>query len=257
MQAKIWVSLVVPIALGLSFVVFRRLVPTSSANPEEEPITDEERRVFRWWEVGACLPFFVVCPLLVFGWYFLLKQAASAFHHDFPDTRFLVEPTPIIWAIPAILLGAFSALIPIDCLYQALLRDRYCRFERYCVERAGVAGNRVCMWLAMFVFTGSAVFFLASVTTFSRFTEEGVEIQRALSFRSTFYDYGRVQLIEHRATFRASNGKTVDRPHHVILFDDGTTWDSREGLRDPLPELDGQIVQLVSRRSARPILERP
>jgi hypothetical protein len=111
--------------------------------------------------------------------------------------------------------------------------------------------------LAVIVFAGSAVLFLAGVTSFSRFTDAGIEIQRPLSFRSAFYEYARVKAIEHAATFRAPIGKTVKRPHYVILFEDGTSWSSREGLRDPVPEVDRQIAQLVSQRSGRPIIEQP
>ena len=64
-------------------------------------------------------------------------------------------------------------------------------------------------------------------------------------------------MIAHPATSRAPIGSTIPRPHHVILFDDGTSWSSDEGLRDPMPVVDGQIAQLVSERSKRPITEQP
>ncbi len=53
----------------------------------------------------------------------------------------------------------------------------------------------------MITFAVAAVFFVAGVTTFTRFTDRGIEIQHPFSFRSTFYDYTRVRSIEHRATF--------------------------------------------------------
>ena len=43
----------------------------------------------------------------------------------------------------------------------------------------------------------------------------------------------------------------------MIRFDDGTEWSSRDGLRDPVPELDGRVTQFVSEASKRPIIEQP
>jgi len=98
---------------------------------------------------------------------------------------------------------------------------------------------------------------VAGVTTFARFTEAGIEIGRPLSFHSRFYEYARVQAIEHRATSRAPSGNAVERTHFVILFDDGASWSTLAGLRHPVPEVDGRIAELVSRRCRRAIIERP
>ena len=106
-----------------------------------EPISDEERSVFRRWEVGSLVPILLLIPLLGYAWYLGLTRAASLFHHEAQGTRFLLQPSPVYWAIPP--------------------------------------------------------------------------------------------------------------------FEDGTSWSSREGLRDPVPKVDGQIAELVSQRSKRPITEQP
>ncbi len=67
----------------------------------------------------------------------------------------------------------------------------------------------------------------------------------------------RVRAIEHRTMVRAPNGNTGNSPHFVILFDDGTSWSTRDGLRDPVPEVDQQIANFVSRRSGQAIVDRP
>jgi hypothetical protein len=257
MGASAWTSFLVPIAVGLSFALFRWLSPTSLADGAEPPITDEERRVYRRWEVGAHVLLFIFVPLLGFAWYFALRGAAGLFQHGAPGTRFLVRPTPNFWGIPAIFLGIISSAVPMEWLYRLLLRDRYRRYERFCNERVGFDGRRVFAWLAAFVAIGSSVGFVAGVTSFARFDETGVEIGRPLSFRNKFYPYKSVKSIEHRATFRAPNGNTIQRTHYVVVFDDGTSWNTREGLRDPVPESDDRIAQLVAQKSGRPIVEQP
>jgi hypothetical protein len=240
-----------------SSAILRWIFPAPPADSSEDPITDEERSVYRRWEAGSLFPFFFLAALLGSAWYLGLTWTASLWNHVGHGTRFSVQPSPIYWSIPAIFLGMITSMIPLDGLYRALLRGRYRRYERYCMKRVGFDPRRLFVCLMVIVLSGSAIFFLAGVTSFSRFTDIGIEIQRPLSFRSGYYEYARVRAIEHRATLRAPMGNTVQCPHYVILFDDGSSWSSRDGLRDPVPDVDRQIAQLVSQRSKRMIIEQP
>ena len=134
---------------------------------------------------------FVLAPLLGGVSYFGITWAAGLFHRETLGTQFLVQPSPIDWLIPAILLGIGTWWIPLDWLYRALLRDRYRRYERYCIEQNGFDWRRLLVCLAVVLSAAAAVFFLAGVTSRTRFSDAGIEIQRPFSFRSVFYDYGR------------------------------------------------------------------
>jgi hypothetical protein len=257
MDVSAWTSSLVPLGVGLSFALFRWLCPEGVTGGAECPLTDEERRIYRRWEFGALVPIFILAPTFGFAWYLALQGVADLFHKGAPGTRFLVRPAPAFWAIPSIFLGIISSAVPMECLYRSLLRDRYSRYERFCNERVGFDGKRVLAWLGACVAVGSVVGLVAGVTSFARFDEAGMEIGRPLGFRSKFHDYKSVKTIEHRTTFVAPNGTTVQRPHYVISFDDGTSWSTREGLRDPLPESDDRIAQLVAQKSGRPIIEKP
>lgn len=242
--------------MELSFVLFRWLFPVRADEASEPPLTAHERRVYGRWEIGSLLPFFLFVPTLSYLWYLALLGAASLLPHETPDTRFVLLPIPILWGFPAVLLGIVTSIIPLTGLYLALLGDRYRRYLRCCDERVGFNGEQAFAWLALAFVGGSVVFSVIGVKTFTRFTETGVEISRPLSVRSSFYEYTRVRSIEHRATLKAPNGNTVQHPHYVIIFDDGASWSTCDGLRDPVPELDGRITKLVSLRSRRAIVER-
>jgi hypothetical protein len=257
MRASAWTTIIVPIAAVVSFVIFRRVCAAPDAARETEPISEHERRVYRRWEIFAVVPVFLLVPLFTYLWYLGLTWAASLFDHHAPDTRFLVQPSGLSWIMPAFVLGILTVVIPLEGLYRGLLRERYARYQFHTEGRGGRVARKAFVCLASALSGGAAVWFLAGVTSFSRFTNVGVEIERPLSFRSQFHDYAGVELIEHRATFQHPSGTTEKRPHYVIHFDVGTSWSSREGLRDPVPEVDDQIAQLVSRQSGRPIVERP
>ncbi len=251
-----WTAVFVPIGIGLMAALFRRLFPVRRDRDAEHPFTDEERRVYARWLAWSPLPIFTFIVLFGYAWYLAFKWAADMLYHPVPATRYLIRPSGLYWALPALFLGVISSAIPTDRLYRCLLGDRYRRFDRFCNERAGYDGNRALAWLSAFIVAGSAVFFLAGVTCFARFDEAGVEIARPFASRSVFYGYARVTSIEHWATFRAPNGTPI--PHYIITFDDGSTWSTRiPALRDPVPDLDGQIMELVARRSGRSIVEKP
>lgn len=256
MRTTIWTSILTPIGIGLMLAVFRRVFPVRVEPAASEPLTDEERRSYRRWEIGSALLWLPLGVVSGFAWYLAVTTLAGLFSHRSPDTVFLVEPTPVFWAVPAVFLGMLTALIPLDFVQRAVLGDRYHRFERFSHERAGIDGNRVVLAFTVFILAGSVLFFLAGVTSYARFTEAGVEIGRRLSFHGKFYEYRRIAGIEHRATFQAPAGNTVERPHYVILFDDGSYWSTREGCRDPVPKLDDPVVKYVSSRSGKAIVPR-
>jgi hypothetical protein len=220
------------------------------------PLSDEERRVYRRCEVWGLLPFFLVVPALGYLWFLALRWGAGCFPQNSPDTRFLLRPVPLIWAVPAMLLGIITSAVPLNGLYLALLRSRYRRFSRFCDERVGFDGGRAFAVLVAVCVVGTLVFFTVAVRSFARFTGSGVEIGRALLPGTTFYEYKRVRSVEHRATFRAPIGTTVREPHYVVAFDDGSAWYSN-GVHNPPQEVAKRIARLVAQRSGRTITERP
>jgi hypothetical protein len=240
-----------------SSAILRWIFPTPTADFAGGPINDEERRAYHRWEVGSLVLIVLLVPLLGCAWCLGLTRAASLFHRADVATRFLVQPSWVCWLIPAFLLGVVTGPIPIIGLNRVWLGRRYRRFARLCMERVGFDGRRLFVCFTVIVFAGSAVLFFGAATGFSRFTDAGIEIQRPFSFHSVYYAYARVRSIEHRATCRAPIGTIISRPHHVIEFDDHTSWSSREGLRDPVPAVDGEIARFVSQQSKRPIIEQP
>ena len=118
------------------------------------------------------------------------------------------------------------------------------------LESIGFDPTRIYVCVIVITFGIAAVFFLAGVTTFSRFTDNGIEIRPRFHSdpTSTTTPASAQSSIARRF---APNGNTVPRPHFVILFDDHTSWSMRKSLRDPVPDLDSEIARLVSHQSRR------
>lgn len=257
MGTAVWGGLFYAGGMALSFALVRRLFPRRVAEDGGPPLTELERRIYWRWEAASILPIILFATLLTYACYLALRGASHLFVKSTPGTRYLVETIPIFWLLPAFFLGVLWSAVPMVWIYRRLLGDRFPRYERACNERAGFDGRRALVWLGALITAAAAASFVAGVTSFARFHEDGVEISRPLALRSKYYPYSRVQAIEHRATIRPPNALIIKRPHHVILFDDGTSWSTRDGLRDPVPDVDARIAELVSQRSGQPIVEVP
>ncbi|MFO0956849.1 MAG: hypothetical protein U0800_05195 [Isosphaeraceae bacterium] len=257
MDANAADAISVKIVIKVLLALLRRFFPPQPDAESEPFFTEEEIRIFNRWELGT-IPAFLICiPLLSLAWYFPLTWAAHWVQQRAPGDRFLLVPSPFYWALPSLFLGIISSSVAVAMLLRALLRDRYRRFVRYGNVRAGIDGWAAFRWLAAIVIGGSILGILVGLTSYARFDEEGVEIGRPLRFQGQFYPYRSIQSIEHRATLIAPNGNTVRRPHHVLLFEDGTTWSTREGARDPIPDLDVPMSEFIAKQAGRTIVELP
>jgi hypothetical protein len=243
-------------AVESSFRLFRRIFPLRPLDPSEAPLSEEERRVYRRWEVAGLLPFALFVPALGYPWFLALKWGAQCFPQEIPGTLLLLRLDPMIWVVPAGFLGLVTSAIPMNALYYALLGRRNRRFNRFCDERVGFDGKRAFALLAVIVIAGVLASFSLAVLSFARFTETGVEIGRAIPPGRTSYEYAQVRSVEHRLTFQAPNGRTIHKTHYAIVFDDGSAWLSN-GVHNPPPDVAERIARLVAQRSGRPIIERP
>jgi hypothetical protein len=249
MSSHAWI----PIAVAGTLAVLRWLVPATPRPPAAPPLSDRERATFRCWEQAALVPFFVFATALGLVWYALLRAVAGLAVTADPDTVYLMTPSASSWGVPAIFLGILPSVVPMDWLFRVLLGTRYRRFERSCEERAGVDSRRVCIGLGVAIGVGTALFLLGGLTSVTRITTHGIDVGHAFALKRAFYAYPQVTTIRHLASFRASDGTVVHRPHYVIVFDDGAHWSTRQGLRDPMPAFDAAVMRYVAQRSCRSI----
>jgi hypothetical protein len=242
---------------GIILTLIQYLFPKPVPDISEGPITENDVVAFRRHDSSIILPTILAVPFLMCVWFLAFNVMAALFDHRLPGTTFLVQTEAITWAIPAIFLGLVSVPILLQWYTRSELGDSYGRYKRYCNNRVGCDVGRIYGLFASIVFVAGAIFFVAFVTNFARFSESGIEVRRSLALRTRSYDYSRVKSIEFATTTRAPNGKIVPKPHYVILFDDGESWSTIEGLRTAVPELDKRIAEFVSVKSGQPIVKKP
>jgi hypothetical protein len=158
-------------------------------------------------------PICVFVAVLTLGWYLALRGVDRLVVHETPDTLFLVRPCTEFWLAVAFFLGIASCSIPVNFAYKILLGDRYPRYKQYVNERVDFDADGVLAILAILIYAGAGASFLAGISSYSRFTDAGIEIASPLSFRSRFHSYRDVRGIERFATSPTLSGNRRPLAH--------------------------------------------
>ena len=88
---------------------------------------------------------------------------------------------------------------------------------------------------------------------YTRITDRAIVISGPLDFHERRYSFDQVESIGSVARYTAPSGKSVLRPHYAIRFKDGTTWTTRDGLREPDPLRDCPMIEFVADAGGKPI----
>jgi hypothetical protein len=213
----------------------------------------ELARRYKSWEVASILPLFTFTAFLGYGWFLLIRFAASLLLPAAGDGVRVVTPEDAYWAVPAGFLGLVSSARPLTLLYGVLLKDRYAEYDAYTRFKLGFDSWALFRVFAFLVPLMAAAFLLAGINYSAQFDERGITTRRFWGAGGGLHSYEAVTSIHTRDHFIAPNGNRVLQPHYVIEFSDGTAWTTRDGMRTPDPANDLNLMEFVALKSGRTI----
>jgi hypothetical protein len=235
--------------------IFRKVFPIK----EEDQLAPQElealAKIYMKWEVIALLFFFVYWPATGFLWYLLLQFVGDFAAQSHEPCVILEVPFGIFWVLPAVFLGIPSTVVPLAITFKILLGDRYEEYMRWSNQRQGFDAWKVLGLMTVLFVMGSVFWMVGSLRLWEEFHEDRVVIMRPWYWSPRTYPYARVKTIAHFARSQAPNGNILDNPRTVIKFDDGMTWSTRNRIAVPDQQREADIINLVSTRSGRPILQ--
>jgi len=250
-------ELLIPVVVAVAFALLRWLVPAKKTVDDGPPLTDEERAVFRRWELAAVGLFVLFAVALGFLWFGAFEILAALLLSQGPGAAFLFAPDTESLGIPAVFLGVVTSLLATELFLRAALRERHARFERYSREKATFDAGKVAVGLGWGVAVAVLVFLGYWASSVTRIGSGGIELGSGWPLGRERIPYERVRAVQLRASFRAPNGNLIARPHHAIVFDDGREWTTRGPLRAPIPEADAQAMAFAARRAGLSIEQVP
>jgi len=218
---------------------------------------DELAAQYRKWETGSSIPFVILSPALTWLWHgFFVDLQSLAFRSVDPGV-FLLEPHPVVWWIPAMMLGILSSLLPMHVLYSYLLGSkRYAEYTHYVNLRVGADGWRAMRWFGGFVTLCCAAIVPLILGYYTRFSHDSISVHGAFSGERN-YRYSDIDELRWKAGYsrQGNRGKVTVQPEMEIAFRDGYCWSGHSPLFETPESKQREIIKFVSERSGQPIVE--
>jgi hypothetical protein len=216
---------------------------------------------YRWLN-GLFVAFFLVGFLaLGFGWAALLHLLGEAHARTFPPAVFLFTPYyGMVFAVPAIFLGIFSAIPVLMLLARLLLgRRRFLNFlfwdegrlnsQNVNADSAIAALSR----LALFVSVLAAVFVVLVLRWHARFTDKAIVVQPLFGLTAKVHPYETVEQLVI-TTHRQIGKEVVSEPDLGIRFNDGSTWNTDQTFSLPREPAECEhLIAFLVRKTGKPI----
>jgi hypothetical protein len=179
----------------------------------------------------------------------LLSGLAAVLFEFRPKGVYLVRVEYFYWMLPSMFIG-LCASVP---LYFWLLEKRtgmriqeLLIFERIVQGFSGWGLTKILLGLVM---TGSLLFVVLGLNTYTRFDQDHIAFSELLEWRERRYSYREVEGIYAVSNVRTKAGRVIDAFHYVLVLTDGRTWSTRREDRESNPVGDKRLIEFVSMKS--------
>ncbi len=157
----------------------------------------------------------------------------------------------IYWSIPAFFAGGLYGYLISSLMLRIILRQRiksYWKHFEISWEFDTKKFFRLMIFLCILLI---GVFIYIGLATYTRFTEDGIYFHRAYQVEEEFYPYTQVEKIEEQIRTQ----KSASSHTFLIQFSDGRQWKPMTVNGGAIPESYPLIMELVSRKSGRPVYQ--
>jgi len=218
----------IAIGVPLIFRFFAKLFPYTPRDSTEQQLPFPKlQKKYAKWELAAVIPLFsfgfLSGYLIYIGLLWMLPypvpQSGSNHYVMLPDKAFFM--------LPALFLGIFAGGMLTDLLYRILLGKRYAEYTLYGNLKFGVDGWRVVKILALIIIIPSVLLTFLAMGCYARFTDDQIITNRFWGIGEESRFYKQISRIKSVQMIKAPNGNIVENPYHVLHFDDGSIWSTR------------------------------
>jgi hypothetical protein len=225
---RIFETLAIAIGVPLGLYLLGRLFPFKpDALPKQRLSFDVLRSKYAKWEAAGLIPFFAFSGL---GGYLIFRGLIWVFHHSLPqneENRYLMLPDQYFFMLPAIFVGILLGAVPTDLLYRLLLKEKYAEYTLYGNLKAGFDGWKVVKFLSALILIPSVIFTVLAMDCYARFTDDQIITNRYWGLGEIAHNYNQIARIKSVRFIEAPSGKVVENPYHVVHFNDGSIWSTR------------------------------
>ncbi len=243
-------------AFGVPLVMraLARIFPAAEA-PETHLTLDELKARYRWWELGISLAALAGAVPAAFALWLALRGVAALHRALLPAGEIVWVTGSFYWAVPALLL-ALTLMLPIfTWVSRRLLRERYPEYCAYLRLKTGMDVDRVARLFGVGVSVACAAFIFLGLDWWVRVAPDGLTVNRYLGIGEERHAFRDIRRIRTAPALVAPNGNVVARREFVVVFADGSSWSTNNGLSDPSPDDKLTLALILADRSGAEVEE--
>jgi hypothetical protein len=221
---------------------------------------------YRWLSRLETPIFLVMIVAGTAAWAFAFHYLGEAHAASLPPAAFLFKPWPYggFLAVPALFMGIYTAVLPVELFERLLLGRRYHEATRWALGYRGLADpeklHRMTtgMWLlAWLVGPLSAVFAFFLLGCHVRFTDDAIVDRKLFSLTATSHPYSavdRIVLSSHKVRHNRYNDEVVPEKALYVHFADrrSITFDELFRLPKSAVEQD-RVVTFLAQKCPCPV----
>jgi len=257
---RIFETSAIAIGVPLGLYLLAKLFPFKpDALPKQNVSFDVLRCKYAKWEAVALIPFFAFSGL---GGYLIFRGLICVFHHSLPqseENRYLMLPDQYFFMLPALFVGILLGAGPTDLLYRLLLKEKYAEYTLYGNLKAGFDGWKVAKFLSVLILIPSLILTVLAMDCYARFTGDQIITNRYWGLGEIAHNYNQIARIKSVRFIEAPSGKIVERPYHVVHFNDDSIWSTRNTFYradrelKPSAEKEKEIFAFVAEKCGKEI----
>jgi hypothetical protein len=247
-------AMAVAITVSVAFLVLRRVLPIAPPCPGERPI-DDLRKQYRKSDLGARLLLIALGGAAFWPLWRALRLLGSLAVPHVHDAVYVLTPSSLVWALPALVLGTIGASFLVDALLRHQLRDSYAEFVRYQNRRYGFDTARVERPIYLIVPAACLVGSALTANWYVYVTPHAIVVNPFFGVRETSLSFDRIDDIVTAGRVRSPIGKEIERREYAVRTRDGLSWNTQMDPSMSPAARKTEIVQYVSQQSGVPIRE--
>lgn len=197
------------------------------------------------WELFAVVPLFSYIALIGFllGNLFIflsknIQQKDLSLFHFYPNDVF--------WYGIAAIFGFGFVAVPMDFTYKLLLRERYEEYEVYTNSKHRFDGRRIVRPLSILLVSFAAILLFLGLKYSVQIYPDKIIYNKFWRFNPKTQPIANIKSIYFIEMDKYGDGQKAE-PHHYLKFNDGTFWNTHDGLG--VTNKENEMIEYLSKKT--------
>lgn len=245
----------IPLAIAVVFGMFKLFVPHKERKDIDEALLVKNKRKYALYELLSIFPLCLFMGSLIYLVYKTGNVLADILAIN-DDSKFWFVTDSISWTMPGVILGFGLVIIPMEHLYQFILKDEYKLYLEAANRRHGWDSMKVMKPISKFLIFVGAISFILLLNVSVRVTDQSIFINNFFSFLETEIHLDEIDEIAYYDSKIAPNGNLVDNEQIVFYSNGVEIWSTEIAFLNDKPERFDPMIQFILNRNQLKIREK-